>query len=88
MCASSWKDAEHKLFPAGCGFHPLFIEKIVCLASADAGSEAYCIVFVGSLLREDARKSAVEFFLFANMHCATGKVAGDMAEGEKGRTRQ
>jgi hypothetical protein len=84
VCASSGKDAEHKLFLDGCGFHPLFIEEIVCLASVDAGNDAYCIVFVSSLLRKDARKSAAEFFLFANRHCAIGKIAGAMAERREG----
>jgi hypothetical protein len=74
VCASSRKDDEHKLFPAGRGFNPFFIEEMVCLVSANGVCEPYCIVFVGLLLRKDARKSVVEVFLFANGHCTIRKI--------------
>ena len=56
----------------------------MCLASVNGGNQPNCIVFVGSLLRKDARKSAAEFLLFANGHWALVKVAGDTA-GRRGR---
>jgi len=73
VCASWWKYVENKEFPAGCTFHPLFIENMVGLVCANDKIDRYCTVFVGRFLREDARKSAAEVFLFANKHCAIGK---------------
>ena len=84
MCASSGKDAEHKLFPEGRGFHPFFIEEKGSPYSANAGTEPYCIVFVGLFLRKDARKSAAECFQFADRHCENGKVASDTEGGGSG----
>ena len=60
----------------------------MCLHSAEGGNQPYCMVFVGSVLRKDARKSAAEFFLFADKHCAIGKIVGDTAERKRCGMRQ
>ena len=56
---------------------------MACLVSTNGVGEPYCIVFVGSFLHKDARKSVVEFFLFANRHYTFGKIADAKAERKR-----
>jgi hypothetical protein len=76
VCASSGKDDERKLLLAGRVFHPLFIENMIGLVCKNVKNGRYCEVFVGPILRKDARKSPAEFFLLVNKHCAVGNESG------------